>query len=159
MTKIAIDLDDVCFDFLVGFERVYGAPKQRTGPKLADMYPQFSADQLKQMVCWEGVYAQSSEIPEASSTLRRLVRGPVGIFYVSARSSTLTAITRNMLAIYNFPNPNLTFLLGSNKLKIVYIESAKIDVVLDDQPEIVASFSSGVSGTMLTIGIFLRGLR
>lgn len=143
--KMAIDLDDVCFDFMEGFRRVHGPPTNPSSPILGEMYPNLTVADVLDTVNYDKVYELSPMVPMANTYLSKLAQsGLVYLTYVSARPKALLNTSIKMLKIHRFPHPNRVVLLGSNMAKAVYIVGQKFEIVLDDRFEIIENVAKYV---------------
>lgn len=135
--KLAIDLDNVSFDFIGAVIEQFGPPLNYEG-ELTKMWPDVPADILNHMVQTEEIYWASKPIKDAVYILLKLAEEVDAIEYVSARPQATRFATVVKLQTHLFPYFPVV-LTGNNQGKARYILQNDFDAVLDDSPAIISS--------------------
>lgn len=137
MTKIAIDLDGVCFDFVGGFASTHGSPEFPRKYSMHEMYPSLPRDVIQNTIADEKTYWMSQPIENAVDAMNALNNIPgIEMEYVTIRPKHLQQVSVMMLVLNRFPTLPLV-MMDTFPGKIAYINEEKFDMVLDDNTEVV----------------------
>lgn len=139
--KLAVDLDDVCFEFVDEFIGRFGQPLNQSGG-LHSMWSNIPAEVIDYVVAHDEIYLAMPPVKDAAETLREMV-GVVEMEYVTARNVSLAKTTVIKLAMHHFPTLPLV-MTGSHDAKIEYLRQGNFDFIIDDSPKIVTSVKDTV---------------
>lgn len=135
---IAVDVHDVCADYVLGMIQIFGQPAQWSTP-LEDMFPFADRAALKDPHVQAEFMKTLNPMPNAAEVLWRFKLLGIDFFYYSAAPDTeeVSKSFRWWLQNHGFPPSYLTILNNKQGKIDLLKDSDLITMIIEDDPDII----------------------